>query len=77
MKKCEAEAAMPSLVEKWAKEAKEPWPPDSCYHYGFGSFWTWLQNGQHYSYTQFRAVPDARYVMEMWFDTITKQTWRN
>ena len=35
-----------------------------------------LQNN-HHPYTQFRAVPNARYVTEMWFDKITKQTWRN
>jgi len=65
MKKGEAESAMPHLVEKWAKVSNEPWPPDGRYHYGFGTFWTWLQNSAHYSYTQFRAVPDARYVAEM------------
>ena len=56
MKKGEAEAAMPALVEKWSREAKEPWPPDGRDHYGFGTFWTWLQSSPHYSYTQFRAV---------------------
>lgn len=44
MKKGEAQAAMANLVEKWASEANEPWPPDSRHYYGFGSFWTWLQN---------------------------------
>ncbi|MDA9457670.1 MULTISPECIES: hypothetical protein [unclassified Bradyrhizobium] len=77
VKKGEAEAQMPAPIEKWAKEAGEPWPPSGLHHYGFGSFWTWLQNGPHYSYTKFRAVPDARYVTEMWFDKITRQTWRN
>lgn len=76
MKKAEAEAAMPELCDKWAKAAGEPWPPDGKYHYSFSAFWTWL--GNNYSpYTQFRAVPDARYVAEMWFDRITKQAGRN
>jgi hypothetical protein len=76
MKKGEAEAAMPTLCQKWATETKEPWPPDSQYHYSFGTFWTWLQSN-HHPYTQFRAEPTARYVAEMWFDKITRQVWRN
>jgi hypothetical protein len=76
MKKGEAETAMPTLIDKWAGADKQPWPPDGQYHYSFGTFWTWLRN-HHPSYTQFRAVPNARYVTEMWFDEITKQTWRN
>jgi|KBSSwiS6_1023812.scaffolds.fasta_scaffold203465_2 hypothetical protein len=76
MKKSEAEAAMPTLCDMWAKEAAEPWPPDSKHHYSFTSFWSWLENN-HRAYTQFRAVPNARYVAEMWFDKITRQTWRN
>jgi hypothetical protein len=76
MKKGEAETAMPTLIDKWADQAKQPWPPDGQHHYSFGTFWTWL-GSHHYSYTQFRAVPNARYVTEMWFDKITKQTWRN
>jgi hypothetical protein len=76
VKKGEAEKAMPHLLDKWVAQAKEPWPPDGLHHYSFGTFWTWLQN-DHYSYTQFRAVPNARYVAEMWFDKLTKQTWRN
>lgn len=77
MKKGEAEAAMHPLVEKWATEAKQPWPPpDGRYHHSFSTFWTWLQNN-HHPYTQFRAVPNAQYVAEMWFDKLTKQTWRN
>lgn len=76
MKKGEAETAMPHLAEKWAKEAGEPWPPDSKYHYSFTSFWSWLENN-HRPYTQFRAVPNVRYVAEMWFDKICKQAWRN
>lgn len=72
----EAKLAMPHLVTKWAEETGEPWPADGSYHYSFGTFWTWLQNN-HRLYTQFRAVPNARYVAEMWFDKITKQLWRN
>ncbi|MGY2848551.1 hypothetical protein ACVIWU_001571 [Bradyrhizobium sp. USDA 4509] len=74
MKKGDAQTAMLALIGKWAQEVGEPWPPDGRQHYGFGSFWTWLQNGLHYSYTQFRAVPDARYVAEMWLDKVTRQT---
>lgn len=40
---------MLALDQKWAMEAKKPWPPDSRYNYGFGSFRTWLQNGPPYS----------------------------
>jgi hypothetical protein len=76
MKKGEAESAMSQLVAKWAGEVAEPWPPDGLHYCSFGSFRTWLQNNYH-SYTQFRAVPNARYVTEMWFDKLTKQTWRN
>ena len=76
MKKAEAETAMPHLCEKWAKEMEQLWPPDSRYHYSFMSFWSWVESN-HRSYTQFRAVPNARYVMEMWFDRIMKQAWRN
>jgi hypothetical protein len=76
MKKGEAETAMPTLCDKWAKEEKQPWPPNGKYHYSFSQFWSWLEN-HHHPYTQFRAVPDARYVAEMWFDRITKQAWRN
>ena len=68
--------AMPTLIDKWVEQAKEPWPPDGLHHYSFGTFWTWLQNN-HHPYTQFRAVPNARYVAEMWFDKLTKQTWRD
>lgn len=76
MKKGEAETATPHFCERWAKETKLPWPPDSQHHYSFTSFWSWVENN-HRPYTQFRAVPNARYVMEMWFDKIMKQTWRN
>ena len=76
MKKDEAQAAMPHLIDKWVEAAKQPWPPDGQYHYSFSSFWTWVQDN-HRPYTQFRAVPDARYVAEMWFDKMTKQAWRN
>ena len=51
-------------------------PPDGKYHYSFSGFWTWVQNN-HHPYTQFRAVPNARYVAEMWFDQEMKQAWRN
>lgn len=76
MKKGEAEDMMPHFIDKWAKETGEPWPPDGKYHYLFSSFWTWLENS-HRPYTQFRAVPNARYVAEMWFDDYVKQAWRN
>ena len=60
MKKGEAEAAMPHLCEKWAKEADQPWPPDSIHHYSFIAFWSWLQNCR-WPYTQFRPslTPDT------------------
>jgi hypothetical protein len=76
MKKGEAEAAMPTLCKMWAIEAKHPWPPDGKHHYSFSSFWSWLEDC-HRPYTQFRAVPDARYVAEIWFDKIMRQAWRN
>jgi hypothetical protein len=76
VKKGEAEAAMSQLCEKWARETGHPWPPDSQYHFSFASFWSWI-DANHRPYTQFRAVPNARYVMEQWFDGIMKQTWRN
>jgi hypothetical protein len=76
MKKGEVETAMPHLCEKWAKETKQPWPPDSQYHFSFTSFWSWLEDN-HWLYTQFRAIPNARYVTEMWFDKIMKQARRN
>jgi hypothetical protein len=44
MKKGEAEAAMPTLCDKWAKEQIQPWPPDGKYHYSFSQFWSWLEN---------------------------------
>lgn len=76
MKKGEAEKMIPHLLDKWVAEIKAPWPPDGLHHCSFGSFWTWMENN-HRLYTQFRAVPSARYVAEMWFDKLTKQTWRN
>jgi len=53
MKKGEAETAMPTLCDKWAKEEKQPWPPNGKYHYSFSQFWSWLEN-HHHPYTQFR-----------------------
>jgi hypothetical protein len=44
MKKGEVEAAMTTLCDKWAKEEKQPWPPDGKYHYSFSQFWSWLEN---------------------------------
>jgi hypothetical protein len=76
MKKGEAEAAWPTLIDKWVEETKQPWPPNSQFHYSYGSFWSWLEKS-YWSYTQFRAVPNARYVGEMWFDKITRQQWHN
>jgi hypothetical protein len=76
VKKTEAQAAMPVLCEKWAKETGEPWPPDGKHHYSFSTFWSWLENN-HRPYSQFKAEPDARYVADMWFEKITKQAWRN
>lgn len=75
MKKSEAEAAMPALIDKWRKATSQP-DSDGKNYLSFGDFWTWLQNN-HHQYTQFRAKPNARYVTEMWFDDETKQTWRN
>ena len=54
----------------------QPMPPDGQYHYSFSSFWAWVENN-YSSYTQFRAVPNAQYVAEMWFDREMKQAWRN
>lgn len=76
MKKSEAEQAFPTLCDIWVEQTKQPWPPDDKQFYSFGSFWSWLEDNYH-SYTQFRAAPNARYVMEMWFDKYTNQTWRN
>lgn len=76
MKKAEAEAAMDTLISKWAEATNQPMPPDGEYHYSFSSFWTWVENN-HWSYTQFRAIPNARYVAEMWFDDRMRQAWRN
>lgn len=76
MKKSEAQQAFPTLCDKWVEQTNQPWPPDGKQFYSFGSFWSWLENNYH-PYTQFRAVPNARYVMEMWFDKYTKQAWRN
>jgi hypothetical protein len=50
--------------------SKQPWPPDGKYH------WTWLEN-HHRPYTQFRAVSDARYAVEIWFDRIVRQACPN
>jgi hypothetical protein len=76
MKKSEAEAALPELIDRWAKATNQPMPPDGKFHYSFGGFWSWVGDN-HHLYTQFRAVPNARYVMEMWFDKYMKQAWRN
>jgi hypothetical protein len=76
MKKAEAEAAMDTLISKWAEATNQPMPPDGKYHYSFSSFWTWVENN-HRPYTQFRAMPNERYVAEMWFDDRMRQAWRN
>lgn len=76
MKIGEVESAMSCLREEWAKETKEPWPPDSQYYFSFSSFWSWLENN-YWPYTQFRAVPNAHFVMEAWFDKTMKQAWCN
>jgi hypothetical protein len=76
MKKAEAQQAISALVEAWAKATGQPMPPDGKYHYSFSGFFNWVQNN-YPSYTDFRAVPNARYVMEMWFDDEMKQAWRN
>jgi hypothetical protein len=76
MKKAEAEQAVSALIDKWAEATGQPMPPDGQFHYSFTSFWNWVQ-ANHFSYTQFRAVPSARYVMEMWFDKEMRQSWRN
>jgi hypothetical protein len=75
MKKDEAEQAMPTLVDAWIREAGEPADPDGKHHYSFVQFWMWLERN-HSAYTRFRASPNAKYVAEMWFDEITRQTWR-
>jgi hypothetical protein len=72
MKKGEAEAPMPTLCEKWAEAAKQPWQPDSQHHYSLSQFWSWVGD-KHHPYTQFRVEPDARYVAGMWFDKIMRQ----
>jgi hypothetical protein len=76
MKNAEAKSALPTLIDGWAEATSQPMPPDGTFHYGFGDFWTWLQNN-HPSYTKFKATPNARWVMEMWFDKEMKQAWRN
>jgi hypothetical protein len=76
MKNAEVRSALPTLIDRWAEATKQPMPPDGKFHYSFVGFWTWLQNN-HSSYTKFRAEPNARYVMEMWFDDHMKQAWRN
>lgn len=76
MKQSDVEAAMPTVCERWANDANQPWPPDGKYHYSFSHFWSWLEN-HHRPYTQFRAVPNPRDVAEIWFDRIMKQGWRS
>lgn len=76
MEKAEAEQATPAFIDKWVQATDQPMPPDGKYHYSFSSYWMWVENNYH-TYTQFRAVPNARYVAEMWFDRIMKQAWRN
>lgn len=76
MKKGEVEAAMPTLFDKWANETDQKLPADGGHHYSFISFWSWLAD-HHHPYTQFRAVPNAREVTEMWFSRHFKQAWRN
>lgn len=76
MKKADAERAMATLISEWAKTTNQSMPPDGQYYYSFSGFYNWVQSN-HPSYTQFRAVPNARYVMEMWFDDEMKQAWRN
>jgi hypothetical protein len=72
MNRTEAEKALPTLIDAWAKETNQPMPPNGQHHYSFASFYGWLQ--EHYpSYTIFKALPDPRYMMEMWFDRIMKQ----
>jgi hypothetical protein len=76
MKKTEAQQALDPLIYKWANATNQPMPPDGTHHYSFSQFWTWLENN-HWPYTQFRAVPNARYVMEMCFDRRMRQAWRD
>ncbi len=77
MKKAEVEHALDPLIYKWADTTNRPLPPDGAYHYySFSGFWKWLENN-HRPYTEFCAVPNARFVMEMWFDRRMRQTWRN
>ena len=76
MKQAEVKQALPELIDRWAEATNQPMPPDGEYHYSFPAFWSWLESN-HRLYTDFRAVPDARYVMEMWFDDHMKQAWRN
>ena len=76
MKKAEAEQAMDTLIFKWAEATSQPMRPDGKYHYSFLSFYNWVRDN-HRSYTEFRADPNARDVMEMWFDDRMRQAWRN
>ncbi len=76
MKKAEVEHAVDTLIYKWADTTNQPLPPDGARHYSFSDFWKGLENN-HRPYTEFRPVPNARCVMEMWFDRRIRQAWRN
>jgi hypothetical protein len=67
MTRGEVRRAMPALIDKWAAATRRPMPPDPRCHYSFSTFYSWIEQN-HSSYTRFRAMPNARSAMEMWFN---------
>lgn len=73
MKKAECETAIRHLCHEWARGLSEA----ELVHPSYSWFKSWLSDNHYSQYLDFRAVPSADYVAEMWFDQEFKQTWRN
>ncbi len=75
MKKGEAESMMPHLVEKWVTQTNEPWPPD--WRIIAARYVLVVAAKQPSPLHAISGCAGCRYVSEVWFDKIARQTWRN
>jgi hypothetical protein len=74
LKKPEAKKYIHSLCYDWRTECGLQETP--MHELDFADFYDWLQQN-HPQVLKFRSTMGAKHDVEMWFDRIFHQTWRN
>lgn len=74
IKQSEAEQAIRQLISEWAEQKGFGKAQDNP---NFYEFLAWLDQAGFGRYLNFRSTIGARNHVEIWFDSMLKQNWRN